>query len=67
MISQTFLQGNNIACVIYRKILLNITVGYCRIECTTSEMILKSIIKFLLTDKVLILVAIIFTHDTFVE
>ena len=43
MISQAFSQVNNIACAIYRKISLNIAVGYCRIECTASTMMLKPI------------------------
>ena len=43
MTSQTFLQIHNIACAICREISLNITVGYCKIECTTSGMILKPI------------------------
>ena len=67
MILQTFLQVNNIACAIYCEISLNIVVGYCRIECTTSGVILKPICVFLLIDKVFILVVIIFTHDTFVK
>ena len=37
MISQAFSQVNNIACAIYHKISLNISVGYCRIECTASS------------------------------
>ena len=41
MISQAFLQVNNIACAIFYKILLNIAVGYCRIECTAAAMMLK--------------------------
>ena len=43
MISQAFSQVNNIACAIYRKISLNIAVGYCRIECTASTIMLKTI------------------------
>ena len=43
MISQAFSQVNNIACTIYRKISLSIAVGYCRIECTASTMMLKLI------------------------
>ena len=39
MILQAFSQVSNIACAIYRKILLNIAVGYSWIKCTTSGMI----------------------------
>ena len=48
MISQAFSQVNNIACAIYHKILLNIAVGYCRIECTASIMMLKPIYSFII-------------------
>ena len=54
MISQAFSQVNNTACPIYRKVLLNIAVGYCRIECTASTMMLKPIY---------LMAFIIFTHD----
>ena len=54
MISQAFSQVNNTACAIYRKVLLNIAVGYCRIECTASTMMLKPIYS---------MAFIIFTHD----
>ena len=40
---QTFSQVNNIACTMYHKILLNIAVGYCRIEYTASKTMLKPI------------------------
>ena len=43
MISQAFSSVNNIAYTIYRKISLNIAVGYCGIECTASTMMLKPI------------------------
>ena len=54
MISQAFSQVNNTACALYRKVLLNIAVGYCRIECTASTMMLKPIY---------LMAFIIFTHD----
>ena len=54
MILQIFLQVNKIACTIYRKISLNIAVGYCRIECTASTMMLKPIYS---------MASIIFTSD----
>ena len=66
MISQTFLLVNNIACAIYRKVSLNILVRYYRIEYTTSGMIYTETNIFLFTDKVFILIATIFTHDTLV-
>ena len=43
MKSQAFSRVNNIACAIYRKISIHIAVGYCRIECTASTMMLKPI------------------------
>ena len=55
MILQTFSHVSNIA---YRKILLNIAVGYFRIECTASTMILK------LSFCQVFVVVMIFTHYT---
>ena len=54
MISQAFSQVNNIACTIYCKISLYSAVGYCRIECTASTMMLKTIYS---------MAFVIFTHD----
>ena len=44
------------------NISLNIAVGHCRIECTTSTMILKP----LLTDQAFVMAVIIYTHGTIV-
>ena len=51
---KAFSQVSNTACAIYCKILLDIAVGYRRIECTTSGMMLKPIYS---------MAFIIFTRD----